>query len=127
MWILRSSWFLRNVRCPFKSGKRFGKILLHGRAIIYSDTVSTSSSVVPAFAKRGDLIVCDDGVASPILVGLRLSRAKIIYFKHNDMKDLERVLQRSQRDMPSLHVSSILREDSSWWKVCTETTEISVR
>ena len=63
-------------------------------AIIYSDTVSTSSSVVPAFAKRGDLIVCDDGVASPILVGLRLSRAKIIYFKHNDMKDLERVLQK---------------------------------
>lgn len=63
-------------------------------AIIYSDTVSTSSSVVPAFAKRGDLIVCDDGVSSPILVGLRLSRAKILYFKHNDMKDLERVLQK---------------------------------
>lgn len=63
-------------------------------AIIYSDTVSTSSSVVPAFAKRGDLVVCDDGVASPILVGLRLSRAKIIYFKHNDMKDLERALEK---------------------------------
>ena len=47
-------------------------------------------------AKRGDLIVCDDGVSSPILVGLRLSRAKTLYFKHNDMKDLDVCFKRSQ-------------------------------
>jgi len=61
--------------------------------IVYSDTVATSASVVPAFAKRGDLIVCDEGICGPLLVGLRLSRAKVKYFKHNDMADLERVLK----------------------------------
>ena len=62
-------------------------------AIIYSDTVSTSSSVIPAFAKRGDLIVADEGISAPLLVGLRLSRAKIVLFKHNDMKDLREKLE----------------------------------
>lgn len=78
--------------------KGLSKFYGTAETIIYSDTVSTSSSVVPAFAKRGDLIVCDEGVAAPLLVGLRLSRAKVIYFKHNDVADLERVMKKVQSD-----------------------------
>ena len=61
-------------------------------AIIYSDGASTPSSAIPAFAKRGDLLVVDDGVSDSIRTGLTLSRAQVAFFKHNDVADLERVL-----------------------------------
>ncbi|GLE02041.1 hypothetical protein PINS_up010879 [Pythium insidiosum] len=62
-------------------------------SIIFSDTEATSSSVLPAFAKRGDLIVVDSGCNDSILVGANLARCTTHYFKHNDLEDLERVLQ----------------------------------
>jgi serine palmitoyltransferase len=63
------------------------------QAIMYSDGASTCSSTVAAFAKRGDLLVVDEGVYEPIMTGVYLSRANVQWFKHNDMEDLERVLQ----------------------------------
>jgi serine palmitoyltransferase len=62
-------------------------------AIIYSDSANTPSSVIPAFGKRGDLFVVDAGCNNSISTGLLLSRAQVKYFKHNDMADLEKVLQ----------------------------------
>lgn len=35
----------------------------------------------------------DEGVHYGIQQGLKLSHCNVLYFKHNDMKDLERVLQ----------------------------------
>ncbi|KAJ3118964.1 serine palmitoyltransferase component [Phlyctochytrium bullatum] len=67
-------------------------------AIIYSQGFSTISSVIPAFAKRGDILVIDDGCNLAIHKGAALSRSVIKYFKHNDMKDLETVLERIQFD-----------------------------
>lgn len=61
-------------------------------SIMYSDSGSTVASVVPAFSKRGDLILCDEHVNDNLLTGMLLSRSKIIVYKHNDMEDLERVL-----------------------------------
>lgn len=61
-------------------------------SIMYSDSASTVSSVIPAFAKRGDLCIVDECVYDPILTGLFLARCQIKFFKHNDMRDLERVL-----------------------------------
>lgn len=54
-------------------------------AIMYSDGASTVSSTVAAFAKRGDLLVVDDGVYEPLLTGISLSRANVEWFRHNDM------------------------------------------
>ena len=61
-------------------------------AISYSDSASTVSSCIPAFAKKGDLILADQGVEEPVQTGLDLSRATVRYFKHNDMADLKRLL-----------------------------------
>lgn len=61
-------------------------------AIMYSDGASTCSSTVAAFAKRGDLLVVDEAVYEPLMTGVYLSRANVQWFKHNDMEDLERVL-----------------------------------
>ena len=54
-------------------------------AIMYSDAASTVSSTIAAFAKRGDLLVVDDGVYEPIVTGVSLSRANVKWFRHNDM------------------------------------------
>ncbi len=71
-------------------------------AILYSDGASCSASTVAAFAKRGDLLVVDEGVYEALGTGVTLSRANVKYFKHNDMEDLRRVLERVQATDESL-------------------------
>ncbi|KAL3760080.1 hypothetical protein ACHAWU_006628 [Discostella pseudostelligera] len=63
-------------------------------AILYSDGASASTSTVAAFAKRGDLLIVDEGVHEALLVGVTLSRANVRYFRHNNVKDLRRVLEK---------------------------------
>ncbi len=71
-------------------------------AILYSDGASCSSSTVASFAKRGDLLIVDEGVYEALGTGVTLSRANVKYFKHNDMNDLRRVLERVQATDESL-------------------------
>ena len=67
-------------------------------AISYSDSASTVTSPLPAFAKKGDVLVLDAGCYEPLNVAARLSRATVKRFKHNDMDDLERVLKQISAD-----------------------------
>eukprot|EP00850_Spirogloea_muscicola_P013170 SM000088S23711 [mRNA] locus=s88:282985:286756:- [translate_table: standard] len=55
--------------------------------------LATASSTIPAFCKKGDLIIADAGVNFGIVNGLTLSRSTVKYFRHNDMEDLERILK----------------------------------
>jgi serine palmitoyltransferase len=55
-------------------------------AIIYSQSFSTASSVIPAFCKRGDVIVADRGVNFIIQKGLQLSRSTIRWYDHNNLR-----------------------------------------
>ncbi|KAF9052215.1 serine palmitoyltransferase [Hymenopellis radicata] len=61
-------------------------------AILYSQGFSTITSVIPAFCKRGDIIVADRSVSFPIQKGMQISRSTIRWFDHNDLKSLEDVL-----------------------------------
>jgi len=67
-------------------------------AISYSDGASTQTSTTPAFSKKGDLVVVDGGVQESLKAGVDLSRSKVVYFKHNDAADLERVLNAIAKD-----------------------------
>ncbi|WPH04348.1 serine palmitoyltransferase 1 [Acrodontium crateriforme] len=62
--------------------------------IIYAQSFSTISSLIPAFSKRGDILVADKAVSYPIRKGLQISRSTVRWFEHNDMEDLDRVLKR---------------------------------
>lgn len=62
-------------------------------SIIYSQAFATISSVIPAFCKRGDILVVDRGVSFAIHQGLKVSRSTIRWYDHNDMKSLEEVLE----------------------------------
>jgi len=62
--------------------------------IVYAQAFSTISSVIPAFCRRGDIIVADRSVNYAIRKGLQICRSTIRYYEHNNMEDLERVLQK---------------------------------
>ncbi|KAH7907817.1 pyridoxal phosphate-dependent transferase, partial [Hygrophoropsis aurantiaca] len=62
-------------------------------SILYSQGFSTISSVIPAFCKRGDIIVADRSVNFAIQKGIQISRSTVRWFDHNDLKSLEDVLQ----------------------------------
>lgn len=66
--------------------------------IIYAQAFSTISSVIPAFSKRGDIIVADEGVSYAIRRGIQISRSIVRWYKHNDMEDLERILEKVTRE-----------------------------
>jgi serine palmitoyltransferase len=67
-------------------------------AILYAQSFSTISSVIPNFSKRGDIIVADRAVNYPIRKGMQISRSTVYWYEHNDMADLERVLQKVIRE-----------------------------
>lgn len=66
--------------------------------IVYAQAFSTISSVIPAFSKRGDIIVADDSVNFAIRKGIQISRSTVRWYKHNDMEDLKRVLEKVTKE-----------------------------
>ncbi|ROT37919.1 serine palmitoyltransferase [Sodiomyces alkalinus F11] len=66
--------------------------------IVYAQAFSTISSVIPAFCKRGDIIVADRAVNYAIRRGLEISRSSIKWYQHGDMDDLERVMLKVVKD-----------------------------
>lgn len=73
---------------------RIAKFLGTPDSILYSYGLSTMFSAIPAFCKKGDIIVVDEGVHWGIQNGLHLSRSTIVYFKHNDMESLQSTLEK---------------------------------
>jgi serine palmitoyltransferase len=72
--------------------KEIARFLGVEACIVYAQSFSTISSVIPAFSKRGDIIVADRAVNFSIQKGLQISRSTVRWYNHNDMEDLERVL-----------------------------------
>ena len=66
--------------------------------IVYAQAFSTISSVIPAFSKRGDIIVADKALNYAGRRGIQISRSTVKWFEHNDMADLERVLEKVTKE-----------------------------
>jgi len=64
-------------------------------AIAYSSGYVTNLSVISTLVGRGDAVISDKINHASIVDGCLLSRANFIRFKHNDMADLERGLQKA--------------------------------
>jgi len=73
--------------------KKLAKFMGTEDSVMFSSEFQTIASVIPAFAKPGDFLVCDKGVSYAIQNGITLSRSTVKWFNHNDMDDLLRVLQ----------------------------------
>lgn len=68
------------------------------QCIVYAQSFSTISSVIPAFSKRGDIIVADKAVSFAVRKGLQISRSTVRWYEHNDMSDLEKVLAKTTKE-----------------------------
>lgn len=66
--------------------------------IVYAQAFSTISSVIPAFSKRGDIIVADKAVNYAIRKGIQISRSTVRWYEHNDLDDLQRVLAKVTKE-----------------------------
>ena len=62
--------------------------------LCFSTGFSVNQGVIPALLSKDDYVICDDRDHASIVDGRRLAFAKQLHYKHNDMEDLERVLQR---------------------------------
>ena len=62
-------------------------------AMVFSMGFGTNAAAFPALVGKGCLIISDELNHASIRFGSRLSGAMIEMFKHNDVKDLERVLR----------------------------------
>eukprot|EP01087_Luapelamoeba_hula_P005747 TRINITY_DN1579_c2_g1_i1.p1 TRINITY_DN1579_c2_g1~~TRINITY_DN1579_c2_g1_i1.p1 ORF type:complete len:563 (-),score=112.87 TRINITY_DN1579_c2_g1_i1:278-1966(-) len=69
------------------------KFMRTEEALIYSAGFTTVASAIPAFAKVFDLVLCDAGVSHSLQTGAMLSRSKTVFWKHNDIADLRRILE----------------------------------
>ena len=73
-------------------------------ALCYATGFTVNSGVIPALLTHRDFIICDDRDHASIVDGRRLSFAKTLKFKHNDMKDLERCLKHCPKQSVKLIV-----------------------
>jgi 8-amino-7-oxononanoate synthase len=62
--------------------------------LCFSTGFSVNQGVIPALLGKDDFVICDDRDHASIVDGRRLAFAKQLHYKHNDMADLERVLQK---------------------------------
>lgn len=73
-------------------------------AMVFSMGYVTNASSFPALVSKGCLIISDELNHASIRVGARLSGAMIKAFKHNNVRDLERVLREAiSQGQPRTH------------------------
>ncbi|KAL3233386.1 Serine palmitoyltransferase 1 [Nakaseomyces bracarensis] len=73
-------------------------------AVLYGQDFCVAASVIPAFTKRGDILVADNDVSLAVQNALQLSRSTVYYYDHNNMESLEALLaeltEAEQKDKP---------------------------
>lgn len=64
-------------------------------ALVFSSGYAAAVGVLPALAKPGDMVAIDKLVHASLVDAARLSGAKLRVFRHNDLKQLHEILQKS--------------------------------
>ena len=73
--------------------------------MLFSAGFQANSGVIPSVTGRNDYVIFDEMDHASIIEGKRLTFANTLKYKHNDMADLERVLQRCPIDAAKLVVT----------------------
>ena len=73
-------------------------------ALIFATGFTVNSGVISQLVGKNDYVICDDRDHASIVDGRRLSFATQLKYKHNDMADLEKVLQRCEPEAIKLIV-----------------------
>lgn len=73
--------------------------------MLFSAGFQANSGVIPCVTGRNDYVIYDEMDHASIIEGKRLTFANTLKYKHNDMADLERVLQRCPIEAAKLVVT----------------------
>jgi 8-amino-7-oxononanoate synthase len=65
--------------------------------IIFSSGYIVAIGVIPALMGKGDLIIADKLIHSCLLDGAKLSQAKLLRFKHNDIEHCQKILKENRK------------------------------
>jgi len=74
------------------------------RALVFSTGYQVNLGTISSLVGRNDVIVCDKEDHASIVDGSRLALGRMVRFRHNDVGDLERVLNASPPDAGRLVV-----------------------
>ncbi len=87
-----------------KLAKFFGK----EKVLLFSTGYQTAQGIIPTLVQRGDYVISDKDNHACIVAGNLMAKgatAEMARYKHNDMKDLERVISKLPDDAGKLIVS----------------------
>lgn len=84
--------------------KELAKFVGKDEALCFSTGFTVNSGVIACLTGREDYIICDDRDHASIVDGRRLSFSTSLKYKHNDMEDLERQLQKCKPESVKLIV-----------------------
>ena len=84
--------------------KELAKFVHKDDTLCFSTGFSVNAGVLAVVVGRGDYIICDDRDHASIVDGRRLSFARQLHYKHNDMEDLENILKGLPQDAIKLIV-----------------------
>ena len=84
--------------------KELAKFVHKDDTLCFSTGFSVNAGVLAVVVGRGDYIICDNRDHASIVDGRRLSFARQLHYKHNDMEDLENILKGLPQDAIKLIV-----------------------
>ncbi len=84
--------------------KELAEFVGKDEALCFATGFTVNSGVISQIVDRNDYVICDDRDHASIVDGRRLSFATQLKFKHNDMEDLEKQLQKCEPDRVKLIV-----------------------
>lgn len=85
-----------------KLEEELAKFIGKDETLVFSTGFMVNSGVIPCLTGKNDYIICDDRDHASIVDGRRLSFSTNLKYKHNDMEDLERQLQKCNPDAVKL-------------------------
>ncbi len=87
---------------------RLAKFFNKEAVLLFSTGYQTAQGIIPTLVQRGDYVVSDKDNHACIVAGNLMAKgamADFVRYKHNDMDDLERVIQKLPKDSGKLIVS----------------------
>ena len=75
--------------------KRLAELFHSESALVFNSGYHANTGILPAVTTSRSMILADKLVHASIIDGIRLSQAKCIRFKHNDYRQLERLIQQA--------------------------------
>lgn len=78
--------------------EKLAQFMKREAALVFGTGFQTNLGALSCITQKGDIIIADRNIHASLLDGCLASFAKTVRFRHNDMADLEKVLQSLQPD-----------------------------